>query len=212
MDVLVSMVCVTARSPLGHANGGALLTAWAEAGGIVSRGVLVDYYGYQQRKNVTVDPFTSSPILLDDVLEILRDEKVQVRPADVLFVRTGFVAEYKKFSVQRQEEFAGHEAGYLGFEASKQSLKWLWDSQFAAVASDSPSFERSPLNGSYNEPNVSVHTWGLAGWGMPIGELFDLDVLAEECLRLNRWTFFVTSVPLKVPGGVASPPSAVAIF
>ena len=159
-----------------------------------------------------MDPFTSAPIELEDVLEILNEAKIEVRPADVLFIRTGFVAEYKNFSAKKQEEFAGHEAGYLGFEATKSSLKWLWDSRFAAVASDSPSFERSPLAVSFNEPNVSVHTRDLAGWGMPIGELFDLDTLAEECLRLKRWTFFLTSVPLKIPGGVASPPSAVAIF
>ncbi|KAJ9608742.1 hypothetical protein H2200_006513 [Cladophialophora chaetospira] len=195
-----------------EAGGSLGINLWAEAGGITARGVLVDYYGYRQRKGDSVDPFLSAPIKLEEVLEILEDEKVGVRPADVLFIRTGFVAEYKKFSAERQAKFAGHEAGYLGFEATKPSLKWLWDSKFAAVASDSPSFERSPLAGSYNEPNVSVHTWGLAGWGMPIGELFDLDALAEECLRLKCWTFFVSSVPLKVPGGVASPPSAVAIF
>lgn len=173
---------------------------------------MIDYYGYQQHKGRTVDPFLSAPITLENVLAILKHEKVELRPADVLFIRTGFVAEYKKFSAQRQKEFADHEAGYLGLEATKPSLKWLWDCKFAAVASDSPSFERSPLAGPFNEANVSVHTWGLAGWGMPIGELFDLDALAEECSRLKRWTFFVSSMPLKVPGGVASPPSGVAIF
>lgn len=33
----------------------------------------------------------------------------------------------------------------------------------------------------------------LAGWGCPIGELFDLEKLGEECKRLGRWSFFVTS-------------------
>jgi len=36
--------------------------------------------------------------------------------------------------------------------------------------------------------------------------------LAEECERRGRWSFFVTSAPLRVPGGVASPPNAIAIF
>jgi len=45
-----------------------------------------------------------------------------------------------------------------------------------------------------------LHEWLLAGWGMPIGELFDLEKLATECRRLNKWSFFFSSVPLKVPG------------
>jgi hypothetical protein len=30
---------------------------------------------------------------------------------------------------------------YPGLEGSLKSLKWLWDSQFAAVAGDNPGFE-----------------------------------------------------------------------
>lgn len=44
------------------------------------------------------------------------------------------------------------------------------------------------------------------------GELFDLDALSKLCLELNRYSFFVTSMPLNMPGGVSSPPNAMAIF
>ena len=43
---------------------------------------------------------------------------------------------------------------------------------------------------------------------MPIGELWDLEKLAEECKKRGRWTFFLTSSPLNLRGGVASPPNA----
>ena len=33
---------------------------------------------------------------------------------------------------------------------------------------------------------------------MPIGELFDLENLAQECQKRQRWTFFFSSVPLRV--------------
>lgn len=45
-----------------------------------------------------------------------------------------------------------------------------------------------------------------------IGELFDLEALACTCQELQRWSFFVTSAPLNMPGGVSSPPNAMAIF
>ena len=57
-----------------------------------------------------------------------------------------------------------------------------------------------------------IHDTALSLWGMPMGELWDLEELAEECKRQNRWSFFFTSEVVNVPGGVASPPNALAIF
>jgi len=47
---------------------------------------------------------------------------------------------------------------------------------------------------------------------MPIGELFDLEKLAEQCKQEQRWSFFIASEVCNVPGGVASPPNILAIF
>lgn len=77
-------------------------------------------------------------------------------------------------------------------------LKFLWDNQFAAVAGDAPGFERCPVIGDHVDRRYVLHEWLLAGWGMPIGEIFDLEALAETCRRLGRWEFFFVSVPLKV--------------
>ena len=45
-----------------------------------------------------------------------------------------------------------------------------------------------------------MHQNILALWGMPLGEMWDLEKLAETCRRLGRWTFFVTSAPANVVG------------
>lgn len=37
-------------------------------------------------------------------------------------------------------------------------------------------------------------------WGVPIGEMLDLERLAERCRELGRWTFFVASAPDNMPG------------
>lgn len=57
-----------------------------------------------------------------------------------------------------------------------------------------------------------LHPILLAGWGTPLGELFDLDALAELCAKNGRWSFFFTSAPLNYTGAVASPPNATAIM
>lgn len=74
-------------------------------------------------------------------------------------------------------------------------LRWLWENQFAAVASDTPSLEPAPIK---HEKGMTLHEWCLAGWGMPIGEYFDLEELATYCREKGRWGFFLCSVPLKV--------------
>ncbi|KIW16078.1 hypothetical protein PV08_06129 [Exophiala spinifera] len=61
-------------------------------------------------------------------------------------------------------------------------------------------------------PGIFLHEYLLAGWGMPIGELFDLEGLSRLCEQHRRWEFFVASSPLNMPGGVSSPPNCVAIF
>jgi hypothetical protein len=43
-----------------------------------------------------------------------------------------------------------------------------------------------------------LHQWLLGGWGVMIGEMFDLERLCEKSEELGRRTCFVSSVPLKV--------------
>jgi hypothetical protein len=56
-----------------------------------------------------------------------------------------------------------------------------------------------------------MHTTLIPLLGMPIGELWQLDDLAADCAADERYEFFFTSAPLNVPGGVGSPPNALAI-
>ena len=59
---------------------------------------------------------------------------------------------------------------------------------------------------------VVLHPWLLSMFGMPIGELWDLKALSEQCKKSGRYSFMLTSVPLNIPGLIGSPPNALAIF
>ncbi|KAK2667459.1 Kynurenine formamidase superfamily [Fusarium oxysporum f. sp. vasinfectum] len=169
------------------------IDAYANNGGIIGRG--------------------TNAVEMSHIHAIIAEENIEFCQGDVLFIRVGFTAHYNTLTPKEQEKFPNRQpGGLLGLEATKESLRWLWDTSFSAIASDAAGFERGPATGAYNHPDVSIHQWALAGWGMPIGELFDLEELAEKCRQRKRWTFFLTSVPLKVPGGVASPGNAVAIL
>jgi hypothetical protein len=86
---------------------------------------------------------------------------------------------------------------FCGVEQSEEALRWIWDN-FSAVAGDQPALECWPT-----QKDWALHEVLLAGWGCPIGELFDLEALAEQCKAEGRWSFFVASEPCNVPGGVA---------
>ncbi|EKG21354.1 Major facilitator superfamily [Macrophomina phaseolina MS6] len=187
--------------------------AWLHTGGIQGRGILLDYARWAALNNHPIAPFTSQPIPLAHLRDLLASHNLTPKRGDILLLRTGTTAALKALSPSDQRALATRPSpDFVGIEATREVLRWLWESGFSAVASDAASFERGPVMGPHHDPEHVLHQWLLAAWGMPIGELFDLDSLAEECERRGRWTFFFSSVPLKVPGGVASPPNAVAIF
>lgn len=172
---------------------------WAEKGGIIGRGVLLDWATWAEAQGFEINPFQSGAVELRHLKQIVKEKEISFKQGDILFIPVGFTAAYRKLSVEQRENFPDRESpGFLGLEATKDSLRWLWETGFAAVASDCSSFERGPTLGPYNEPDVSIHQWGLAGWGMPLGEIFDLEELAVQCQTFNWSTFFLTSVPLKV--------------
>jgi kynurenine formamidase len=145
--------------------------------------------------------------------QLIEESQITFHPGDILFLRIGFNAAFNNLSESQQEAISLRlTADFAGIEATEETLKFLWNNQFAAVASDCPAFEASPVHGPGISDTWSLHQWLLGGWGMPIGEMFDLEALSEKCKETGRWSFFMCSVPLKVPGGVASPSNAVAIF
>lgn len=95
----------------------------------------------------------------------------------------------------------------IGLANNMETVRWLYSKHFSAVAGDTMGFEAWP----YPE-DTCLHEWLLGQWGTPIGELWDLEALSTQCSNLGRWSFFLTSAPLNVRGGIASPPCAIAIF
>jgi len=57
----------------------------------------------------------------------------------------------------------------------------------------------------------ALHYRTLPLLGLPLGELFVLTPLAEDCARDKRYEFLMASAPMNLEGGIASPPNALAI-
>ena len=145
------------------------------------------------------------------MLDIARDCNITFQRGDIVFVRTGFTREWDAaLTAEAKKAYAENPASmaHAGVEATEEVLRWLWNEGFAAVAGDSVAWEVFPPS----KPEPILHEYLLAGWGMPIGEMFDLEGLSEMCREEKRWTFFVTSAPFNMPGGVSSPPNCMALF
>ncbi|KAL3256991.1 hypothetical protein ABHI18_007153 [Aspergillus niger] len=195
------------RSRVGIEMGSTVL--WVENGGIVGRGVLFDYASWAEEHGIQINCFSTSSISVSFLKEIAISQGTILKTGDILFIRTGWTHAYEKLSAEQCQELASVKVPpAISVKSSEETLRWIWNEGFAAVAGDMPSFEAWPCQNT----DFWLHEWVLAGWGLPIGELFDLDRLSQECRKRNRWSFFFSSVPLKVPGGVASPPNGVAIF
>lgn len=189
--------------------------------------MLVDFASWAKRRNRDYSSFRKDPITIDEVKSIIKEQGLSIKKGDILFLRTGYAQAYQQLSQEDRAAVAGVKE-WIGLGQGQETTEWLWNSQFAAVASDSPGFEcrrkSSPAPLTFYkqssltsfkapvDPAWHLHPILLAGWGTPIGELFDLDKLAELCNKYNRWSFFVTSAPLNYEGAVASPPNAMAIF
>lgn len=168
---------------------------WVDNGGVVGRGVLLDYAAWAEAEGKSSPAFETTVITSSVLKEIAASQGTTLRQGDILFVRSGWTKSYDALSNDECVELANKSnPPAIGVESSEETLRWIWDVGFAAVAGDAPSFEAWPCQ----DQRFWLHEWLLAGWGCPIGELFDLEQLSVECRKRNRWSFFFSSVPLKV--------------
>jgi hypothetical protein len=83
----------------------------------------------------------------------------------------------------------------------------MWNHQVAAIGTDCPAVA---FPSDFSDERIP-HYRALPLLGLPLGELFVLAPLAEDCAKDRRYEFMVVSVPLHVEGGMALPPNAAAI-
>lgn len=182
---------------------------WAGRG-IVSRGLLLDVERYLRGRGSPLDPQSSTVIRREVLAACAQAEGIKAEPGDILLIRTGWLRWYLEEATPQQRESMAAHAGALaapGIGPAEEMAEYLWNLHVAAVASDNPSLEAWP-------PTTGagfLHFRLIPHLGMPIGELWYLEELAADCAQDGVYEFLLTSAPLHVPGGVASPPNALAI-
>jgi len=178
---------------------------WARQG-IVGRGVLLDVARHLNSEGTPLQPDTDHAIGVEVLEATARAQGVDIRPGDILLVRTGWLKFYLEANQPERDRIA-RDLKSPGLAAGHEMAGWMWDHRIAAVAADSPALETWPWN---VEPGA-LHILLLCYLGMPLGEMWDMESLAEDCARDGVFEFMLTSAPLNLRGGVGSPSSALAI-
>ncbi len=196
---------------------------WARRG-LVGRAVLADVARWRETAGRAISAGESDPIEPEEIAQTLDHQGVQLETGDVLLLRTGWMSWYRSLGREERASLAeGRVFPACGLRPGAATASALWNMHIAAIAADNPALEvfppgrfpRDELERIRQDPDEAIefflHFSLLPLLGLPIGELFDLDALAEDCAADGRYAFLFTSAPINLLQGVASPPNAVAI-
>ncbi|WVQ82261.1 hypothetical protein IAT38_004389 [Cryptococcus sp. DSM 104549] len=139
---------------------------------ITSRAHLLDIPRYLAANSLPpLSPFSNTSKISVSTLQACADAQgVSFLPGDILVVRTGYTEAVIDMPDEERDALRKREVnGSCGVEQSEKSFRWHWENGFAAVASDSVAYEAFPQHDI-----LTCHEIFLGGWGLPIGELFDL--------------------------------------
>lgn len=170
---------------------------------IVGRGVLLDMGAFLRPETGELDD--GYAITTADIQACIAAQGATsaVGRGDIVLVRTGRLARARR---EGWGDYAGGPAPGL----SVTTAGWLHRTEIAAIATDTWGFEVRP--NEFTESFQPLHQIAIPNMGLTIGEMWDLDALADACRDRGRWEFLLTAPPLRITGAVGSPVNPLAIF
>ncbi len=155
------------------------------AGGIVTRGILIDI---PRLKSVASLP-PGTQVYVEDIEAWEKMAGLKISTGDAIFLHTGRWA-------------SGQTSG---FDVSV--APWLKARDVALIGSDGI-LDAGEVPGT----TLPLHKYVLVALGMNIVDNAELTALAETAARLKRWEFLLVAAPIATPGGTGSPLNPLAIF
>lgn len=159
----------------------------------VGRGVLLDIARYKGVSWLE----TSYAIGAEDLAGAAEKQGVEVREGDFVLVRTGQMGERRQAG--GWGDYAGGPAPGLGITAAD----YLCPLNVAAVSTDTWGVEVLP--NETTDVFQPLHVIMLVNAGIILGEMWDMDELAEDCAADGVYEFLLVAPPLTFTGSVGSP-------
>jgi len=165
--------------------------------GYVTRGILVDLpllKGVEWLEQTT-------PVYVSDLEAWEKYASLKIGSGDAVFIRTGRYARRAKTGPWNAAQLTA------GLHASV--LPWIHQRDIAVLGGDSvPDVQPSGVEG-WPRP---IHDILIPIMGTPLVDNGYYEDLAEQAKKLKRWEFMISWSVLRIPGGTASPFTALATF
>ena len=170
---------------------------------ITGRGVLLDV-GRSLAAATTANSPTATPSRQQTSRRASprRARRSAVGRGDIVLVRTG------RYTRARREGWNGY-AGGPSAGLSFTTAGWLHRTEIAAIATDTWGFEVRP--NEFDDAFQPLHQIAIPNIGLTIGEMWDLDALAEDCAASGDYDFLLAAPPLPITGAVGSPVNPIAL-
>lgn len=152
---------------------------------VITRGVLIDVAGWKQ-----IDALPGRTAIGPDELKgALARQKIDVRPGDAVFIRTGTLRYWGETGADHAA-IARHDSAGLVLAGAK----WLVEEKGAVLIGSDTSGLEGPAAPDSPTP-VPVHEYLLVEQGVPIGEFHYLEELARD--RVYEFAYVVTTNKIK---------------
>lgn len=197
---------VAAETGLTHGS------VYAQRGGVLSRGVLLDVAGALGLD--WLEPMY--PISVADLEAAEEFAEIRVSSGDVVVVRAGTNA---------REAVKGFTAFSPG--PAPDCIEWLHQREVAVYTGDAPEYlswagarilgllppgEAAPEETEPTRFPLPLHQIGIPAMGLVLLDHCFVEGLARRCRDLGRYEFMFFAAPLAIPGGTGSPVNPIAVF
>ena len=169
--------------------------------GVVGRAVLIDMARHRGKSHLEKgETFDHT-----DLEAAAQAQGVQIRPRDILVIRTGFLNYF--YSVSQEEFYT--DLVEPGLTYSRELVEWFQHNEIPNLVTDTIANEvtREPETGVM----LPLHCALMRNLGVALTEICSLDGLADACAGDGRWNFMYAAAPLKVAQGTGAPVNPIAI-
>jgi kynurenine formamidase len=173
---------------------------WASVAALASTGIFGRAVLADVARHANQDPLDRRHhITLAELVATLDAQATQVRPGDVVLLRTGSLRRF--YEVGAEEFFTDYSEPGLSYEP--ELIEWFARHKLSGLGSDTLANElpQSPTI----DAGYPLHRYLLRNLGVIFHEALWLEELAADCAADQRWEGLYVAAPLKITGGSASP-------
>jgi kynurenine formamidase len=169
---------------------------------IQGRAVMIDleaHYGHERKL-----------VSFDDLMRIMKEDKVEVEEGDMVCLRTGFAQRLLDMKKEPDEKVLHGSCAALDGR-DERLLNWITKSGLVSLIADNYAVEAFPARPCEEDhcAALPLHAHCLFKLGVNLGEIWHLSELADWLRAHKRNRFLLTAPPLRLPGAVGSPATPV---